>query len=324
MSLAPLPNLPRVELVLLPTPMHRLPRLSEQLGIDLWIKRDDLTGFAMGGNKGRKLEFLLGDAIAQGAQAVVTCGATQSNFIRQLGAGCSMLGMQCAAAVMDLPHTVKPTSTRLPSDNGNVRLDRMLGVELEAHPNGDWEVLYEFAEQLAVRKEREGLRVYRIPVGGSSPLGAFAFLRASQEVSQQGPPFDWIVTGSSSGSTQTGLTVGFAGSNTKVLGMSSDPEPELVDEFADLANLLGSVTGNPRVWTGADFLLNVDYVGDGYCLPSPAGAAAIERMARTEGIFLDPTYSGKAFAGLLDLVSRGEIGGRVLFWHTGGIPALFA
>lgn len=315
---------PRIPLILLPTPIHRLPRLSQELGVDLWIKRDDLTGFALGGNKGRKLEYLLAEAAFYKADVVVTCGATQSNFIRQLGAGCAMLGIKCAASVMDFPYTVPPTSTRSRSQNGNVLLDSILGVELQFHPDGPWNDLYALAEDLAARKESQGLRVYRIPVGGSSPLGAYAFTQAARELSEQTDPFDWIVTASSSGSTQTGLTVGFKDSSVKVLGICSDPEPELVDEFAELANELGLIMGDDQVWTGEDFALNTDYVGDGYGLPSPAGSAAIERMARTEGIFLDPIYSGKAFAGLLDKVAKRELSGRILFWHTGGMPALFA
>lgn len=312
----------KVPLCLLPTPMHTLPRLSAELGVDLWIKRDDLTGFAMGGNKGRKLEYLMAAALAEGAEVVVTCGAAQSNFVRQLGAACAVHGIHCAAAIMDLPYEDAPApGSHLSGDNGNVVLDELLGVDLRSFPDDTWETLYAHAEAVAKEYEAQGRRVYRIPIGGSSPLGAFAFYEAAQEV---GDGFDWIVTASSSGSTHTGLAYAFHGSTTRVLGIASDPEPEIADDFAELGESLAELLQLPFRLTPADYQLNFDFVGDGYGIPSEAGDAAITKLAQTEGIFLDPIYSGKAFAALLDLVGRGEITGRILFWHTGGIPALFA
>ncbi len=300
--------------------------MSDELGIDLWIKRDDLTGFAMGGNKGRKLEYMMADAIDKKAEAMVTCGALQSNFIRHLGAACSRFGLKCGAVAMSFPYdgpAGKPTATQLRT-GGNVLLDRILGVDLRIMPDGVWEELYEATEQLALEYERQGLKVYRVPIGGSSPLGAYAFYKAAQEVSEQAPPFDWIVAGSSSGSTQTGLTYGFHGTQTKVLGILADPEPEIVHEFAELAQGLEALAQRGIHLKASDFNANVDFVDGGYGVPSEAGNKAIEHMARTEGIFLDPTYSGKAFAGLMSLAKSGEIGGTVLFWHTGGMPALWA
>src|SRR5579862_3818308 len=196
-------NVPlRTPLVQLPTPLHRLDRLSADLGIDLWIKRDDLTGLALGGNKGRKLEYLMTDVLASGAKAVVSCGALQSNFVRQLAAACSMFGIECHAVVMELPYDAavgKPTGIGLGPVGGNVLLDELLGAHLHLVPDGDWGVLYGEAEALAVRLETEGGPVYRIPVGGSSALAGYAFFEAAKELECH---FDALVTSTSSGSTQ--------------------------------------------------------------------------------------------------------------------------
>lgn len=317
----------RVPLILAPTPMHRLERTSERLGIDLWIKRDDLTGFAMGGNKGRKLEYLMADAIARRAEVVVSCGSLQSNFLRQLAAACSRFGIDCAAAAMSLPFDSaagKPAGQHLTPGGGNVLLDRILGLDLRTIPDGAWESLYDAAEEIAVEFERKGKAVCRIPIGGSTPLGAFSFVKASQEVRESGQVFDQIVFASSSGSTHTGLAYAFHGSRTRVLGISCDPEPSLVEDFAKLGNGLSDLLGSDRRLRPEDFNLDLGYVGPGYGVPSQAGMAAIERLAREEGIFLDPIYSAKAFAGLEDGVKGGRIEGKTLFWHTGGTPSLFA
>lgn len=330
----------KVQLIQAPTPLHRLEHASKDLGLDLWIKRDDLTGFAMGGNKGRKLEYLLADVLAQGAQTVVTCGAMQSNFIRQLGAACAVFGIKCAAAVMKMPYEHEPPSEDgLWSESGNVTLDKWLGVDLHVYPDGEWDELYTRMEDLAQEFERRGQVVYRIPVGGSSPLGAYAFWEAGLELAAESPPplvhrgrgqggggsgaFDWIVFASSSGSTQVGLSHRFRGTQTKVLGVLSDPEPEMADDFATLSAGLSLLIGEVPL-KAEEFQVNLDAVGPGYGIPSEDGNKAISYLARTEGIFLDPIYSGKAFGALMALAKSGEIGGRVCFWHTGGVPALFA
>ena len=305
--------------------MHRLEGMSARLGLDLWIKRDDLTGFALGGNKGRKLEYLLAEALAQQAHVVVTCGAAQSNFVRQLGAACALANVHCAAAVMDLPYeppvSSLPRRGRLSGTIGNPTLNRILGVDVRHHPDGTWEELYARAEDLALEYEAKGQRAYRIPVGGSSALGAYAFYAAAGEV---GPTFDWIVTASSSGSTQTGLAYAYHGTRTKVLGVCADPEPEIANDFAELGYGLRDLLPLPYSLPPEAFRLDLDHVGPGYGIPSETGDRAIERLARTDGVFLDPIYSGKAFAALIDLAEREEVHGRVLFWHTGGIPTLFA
>lgn len=301
--------------------MHRLARLSARLGLDLWIKRDDLTGFAMGGNKGRKLEYLIADALASGADTVVGCGSLQSNFVRQLAAACAMAGLSCVAVVMRLPFDAamgKPDGLA-PGSGGNALLDRLFGAELRLVPDGPWEELYDRAEAAALELERGGCRVYRIPIGGSSPLGAYAFAQAAVEVGEE---FDAIVTASSSGSTHAGLASAFAGSGTRVIGIACDPEPDLKDEIADLAERL--VDLEPSLRVPGELELRQDSVGAGYGVASPEGMAALRLMAHSEGIVLDPIYSAKAFAGLLRLAEAGELRGKVLFWHTGGTPALLA
>ncbi|MDR3687844.1 MAG: D-cysteine desulfhydrase family protein [Fimbriimonas sp.] len=312
---------PRIDLIRRPTPLHRLNRLSGELNVDLWIKRDDLTGFAMGGNKGRKLEFLMADIVAGNVDVVVTCGAAQSNFVRQLGAACAVLGVRCAAAIMAMPFDVEnPCVVRTLGMKGNLVLDKILGIDLRTFPDGTWDQLYDHAEKLAMEFADQGLNVYRVPVGGSSPLGAYGFYEAAKEIDQA---FDCIVFASSSGSTHVGLAYGFAGTSTRILGIACDPEPEIANDFAALAQSVRVYIPDGPDLKAADFDLDFGYVGPGYGIASEAGDAAIERLARSEGIFLDPIYTGKAFAGLLDLVQSGRLGGRILFWHTGGTPALF-
>ncbi len=310
----------RFPLLCLPTPCHALPRLSADLGIDLWIKRDDLTGFAMGGNKGRKLEYLIHDALKSGADIVTTCGSTQSNFVRQLAAACAVAGIRCAAALMDGPYEPGYQEPHpKPCRGGNLILDELFGLEIDHHPDGPWEELFARSTALAERHRRAGEQVYEIPIGGSSPLGAYGFVQAASEIPET---FDFVVTATSSGSTHAGLAYGLAGAPTRVIGISCDPEPEIRDDLVRLSRGLDELLGSHRAT--ADFDLRFDYVGPGYGWPSEAGEAAMTRMARQEGIVLDPVYSAKAFSGLIDLTKRGEISGRVLFWHTGGMPALFA
>jgi len=315
-----MPVIPHIPLILRPTPLHRLDRASRELGVDLWIKRDDLTGFALGGNKGRKLEFLLADALEKGAQVVVTCGSGQSNFIRQLGAACAVNGIRCAAAVMGTPFEYeKPAATGLLETNGNVELGRILGIDFRWLPDGTWEELYAASDRLTEEYRQQGYAVYQIPIGGSSPRGAYGFLEAAREIP---PGFDVVAFASSSGSTHAGLQLGLPG--TRVYGFACDPEPEITVDFAELGNGLRDLIGVADRVTASDFELDFDFVGEGYGIPSEAGNAAIEWLARTEGIFLDPIYSGKAFAGLKARIEQGQLRGKILFWHTGGIPALFA
>jgi D-cysteine desulfhydrase family pyridoxal phosphate-dependent enzyme len=315
----------RFPLIQAPTPLHRLERVSQDLGIDLWIKRDDLTGFALGGNKGRKLEYLIAQAQDSGADTVLTCGSRQSNFIRQLAAACAVIGVRLVAVVMDLPFEFElPRERGLTESGGNVWLDDLLGAELRTIPNGTWEELFEATRVVEQEMETSGRRFFSIPVGGSSPLGAFAFTQAAAEIADQASAFDFIVMASSSGSTQTGLQYALAGSETKVVGVACDPEPELVEEFALLASGLDALVGGAKNLEAGDFYFDTRFVGPGYGIPSEAGMDALRYLARREGIFLDPIYSAKAFAGLIAMVEEGSVKGRVLFWHTGGTPSLFA
>lgn len=311
----------RFPLILAPTPLHRLQRASESLNLDLWIKRDDLTGFAFGGNKGRKLEYLLAEIQASGAQAVLTCGAAQSNFIRQLGVGCLMLGVECHAAVMEVPFDQgagRPKGA-LGGRSGNRRLAERAKVQFHDFPDDDWEVLFAQMEHVARELESGGKMVYRIPVGGSSFLGAYAFYEAAKELTEE---FDTIVFASSSGSTQVGLATYFHGKPTRVLGIACDPEPEIAQDYAALSKELARATGLPEL-NAEDFELNFDYVGDGYGVPSKKGELATSWLLKREGIWLDPVYSAKAFSAILANMVYNEMGKKVLFWHTGGLPALF-
>lgn len=315
--------IPRVKLCCLPTPCHRLYRLSDDLGIDLWIKRDDLTGFAGGGNKGRKLEYILAEAMDAGAERLVTCGSRQSNFVRQLGAACSVFGIKCSAAVMDLPYDQAYGKPRgpVPGEGGNVFLDDLFGVELRTFPDDDWLVLFQHAKDIAEEYRAKGEKVIDVPIGGSMPLGAYAFAQAAVEVGEQ---WDFVVCPTSSGSTHAGLAWAFHGTGTKVIGVSCDPEEDLADDLNRLATGIDSLSGTTKGLSKSDFDFRRDWVGEGYNVPSQAGTEAIKTAAQREGILLDPVYSGKAFAGLLNMVRSKEVSGRVLFWHTGGLPTLLA
>lgn len=294
------------------------------MGTEVWIKRDDLSGLALGGNKVRKLEYLLAEAVARKCDTVITCGGVHSNFIRILAAACARLGLRCEAVVMDLPYEHRPAEgTRLSDHRGNPLLSELFGAILHRVPDDTWEALYALSDSLAERLRSKGREVYQIPVGGSSPLGAYAFFKAGREVIESGEEFDWVVTASSSGSTQTGLAYAFSGRPTRVLGICSDPEPEMVVEFATIGVSLAEMVGT-KTLLAQDFRLSTDFVGTGYGIPSEAGNSAVQYLARTEGILLDPIYTGKAFAGLLQLISSNGLGGKVLFWHTGGVPSLFA
>jgi 1-aminocyclopropane-1-carboxylate deaminase/D-cysteine desulfhydrase-like pyridoxal-dependent ACC family enzyme len=302
-----------------------LPNLSQDFGLDLWIKRDDLTGFAFGGNKGRKLEYIMADVLASGATAVVTCGSAQSNFVRQVAGACARLGLRFAAAVMVLPYPdgdprpPGPTETK----GGNLLLNSLFGAEIHLFPDGGWSELDHASSEVVRKLEAQGERVYQIPLGGSSPLGAYAFYLAGKEVAEQAAPFDFVVTASSSGSTHTGLAAFFRGSGTKVIGISCDPEPDITEDLSHLSEGLAKITGDSKMEPN-EFWFDLDSVGPGYGFASDSGTQALSIMALREAILLDPVYSAKAFDGLIRLAKNGTLGGRVLFWHTGGTPTLFA
>ena len=317
----------RLDLICKPTPLHRLRRASEDLGIDLWIKRDDLTGFAGGGNKGRKLEYLIADVLASGKKSVVTLGATQSNFVRQCAAGCAVYGIEFHAVVMDWPYPDEARRTKpagwpdTSAASGNLLLDRWLGADVRRLPDATFDELDAAARGLA-----DELDAYFIPGGGSCGVGAMGFVSAAQELFSQDASVGTIVSASGSGGTQTGLTYALAKwfPDKRYIGICTDDEPEMVNDFAAIAGELDDVFGDPMRLSAEDFDLRIDYCGPGYGVPSEKAAEAIKYLARTEGIFLDPVYTGKAFSGVIDLAKKGELRGRVVFWHTGGLPTLFA
>ena len=298
--------------------------MSEHLGIDLWIKRDDLTGFAFGGNKGRKLEYLIPSIIESSADVVICSGSSQSNFVRQLGVACQMIGVKCIGVVMHLPFEGDGPSTNwLPMKNGgNLMIDHMVGMEVRVLPDATWDELSDSVLEVKAELEADGHKPYVVPVGGSSVLGAYSFVQAAKEV--DGHDFDSILFASSSGSTHVGLAYHFWGCKTKIIGAACDPEPELPNDLSELAYALEEEMKEGKFLNPSDFIFPLDWVGEGYGIPSEKGSAAHQLLMKKEGIPLDPVYTAKAFSALLDLAAEGQLGRKVCFWHTGGIPALFA
>jgi L-cysteate sulfo-lyase len=315
--------LPRFPLAFLPTPLHPLPRLSARLGgeLRLWIKRDDQTGLAGGGNKTRKLEFLIADAQAQGADLVVTTGAIQSNHCRQTAAAAAQAGLECQVVLSGEPPA---------EPNGNLLLDALLGAVIH------WTTREKRAQRLVELTEAlraAGRRPYPIVLGGSDPVGASGYALALEELWEQARArdlrLDAIVFASSSGGTQAGLSAGSwaLGWDAPLLGISVDePEAKLRSHAAELATRTAAHLGRPHAFTPGEVRVNAEYLGGGYAVMGELEREAIRLMAREEGILLDPVYTGRAFGGLLDLIRRGAFGpgSNILFWHTGGAPALFA
>lgn len=316
-----LPHLPRFALAHLPTPLEPLPRLSHLLGVQLWVKRDDQTGLALGGNKTRKLEYLVAEALAQDADSLVTVGAVQSNHCRQTAAAAARAGLRCVLVLRGQP----PAET-----TGNVLLDHLLNAELRwAGDRPRDEVFHE----VVAAERAAGRRPYPIPLGGSTSTGAAAYadavLELKDQLDAQGAAPSRIVFASSSAGTQAGLVVGvqLAGLTAEVLGISVDlPAAPLRARVAELATETAGRLGAPRTYLADEILVNADYLGGGYAVMGAPEREAIQLFARSEGLLVDPVYTGRAAAGLLDLIRRGAIqpGETVLFWHTGGTPALFA
>jgi L-cysteate sulfo-lyase len=319
---------PRLQLAHLPTPLEPLDRLSEILGGPrLWIKRDDCTGLATGGNKTRKLEFLLADALERRADTILTQGAVQSNHARQTAAAAARLGLKCEIL---LEHRVPdPDADYL--ESGNVLLDRLFGARLEYRPAGA-DMAAEL-EAAAERVSRAGGRPYAIPGGGSNPVGALGYVDAALELVRQADArrlrIDHVVHATGSAGTQAGLLVGLCGSHSGIpvlgIGVRATQDVQEANVFA-LAERTAAHAGAPGCVRREQVVANCDYVGPGYGLPTPGMVEAVELLARTEGILLDPVYSGKAMAGLVDLVRKGrfEKGQNVVFLHTGGAAGLFA
>ena len=311
-------DLPRLKFAHLPTPIEAMPKLSAVLGGPrLIIKRDDQTGLALGGNKTRKLEFLLAEAQAHGAETLVTAGAAQSNHCRQTAAAAARFGFQC---ILVLSGDRPSTST------GNVLLDKLFGAEIVWTSRAERD---QTLKQVFESAWEAGKRPYLIPYGGSSQTGAAAYAYALREILEQGIDPDWIVFASSSGGTQAGLVAGarLFGYQGHVLGISIDEtEESLQEKVAILATGTAEGLGENETFYSADILVNADYLGAGYGIAGQPEAEAIRLFAQQEGILLDPVYTGRAAAGLIDLTRRGYFTREqtVLFWHTGGTPALFA
>ncbi len=318
-------NTPRVTLAHTPTPLEALPNFTKALsGPDIWIKRDDCTGFALGGNKVRKLEFLMAEAQAKGATVIITAGGTQSNHVRQTAAAAVRLGMKCHAVLE------RVRTDGLYETNGNALLDYLFGAVphfVEKNTNMDAAMSSIHAELTA-----KGETVYVVPIGGSNALGSMGYIACALELAEQFREQNVhpsaIVHASGSAGTQAGLLVGLslAGLEIPVLGMCvSRPAEAQRKKVISLVQALASFIERPDLADIIDVICDGAYVGPGYGDETPEMIAAVQLLARTEGVFLDPVYTGKAMAGLIDYVKAGKFdnAGPIVFLHTGGTPALF-
>ncbi|WP_295184570.1 D-cysteine desulfhydrase [uncultured Brevundimonas sp.] len=315
----------RIRLAHLPTPLEPLPRLSEELGLDLWIKRDDCTGLAGGGNKTRKLEFLLGAAFEQDADTLVTQGAVQSNHVRQTAAAAAAHGLACEIILEER------TGSRATDyvGNGNVLLDRLFGANLRTVPGGT-DMVAEL-EKTAAEVRARGGKPYVIPGGGSNPVGALGYVDCAREIVVQADEMDLevhrIVTATGSAGTHAGLVAGLAvmGADIPVLGIGvRAPKDRQEANVFKLAEETAALLGQPGRVTREMVVADCDYVGEGYGLIDQGVIDALTLAARLDGIVLDPVYSGKAMKGLIALARAGQFKGEtVVFLHTGGAQGLF-
>ncbi len=312
-------NIPRVHFAHLPTRVEELPRLTAHLnGPRLLVKRDDQTGLAFGGNKTRKLEFLIAEALDQGAKTLITGGALQSNHCRQTAAAAARFGLDCILVL----------NGQMPDQpSANLLLDQMFGAELVTI--ADRALRDQTLQQTYDKAIADGRKPYLVTYGGSSPTGALGYAYAMKELMEQDVTADWIVFGTSSGGTHAGLVLGqrvfgYAG---KVLGISIDePEDWLKTRVSALASDASEKMGERINFTPEDVLANEEYCRAGYGVLTDAEREAVKLFAKYEGLLLDPVYTGRAAAGLIDLIRKGFFSKdeTVLFWHTGGQPALFA
>jgi len=316
-------DIPRLRLAHLPTPLEEMSNLTQRLkGPRLLIKRDDQTGLATGGNKTRKLEYLMADALAQEADTVVTLGAAQSNHARQTAAAAAKLGLRAVLLLR---------GEEPPQRSGNLLLDSLLGAEVrwlgDTHP-GRIDV-----EPVMEELRERGLKPYLIPYGASNEVGVLGYIQAMKELLEQleekGKKSDYMILASSSGGTQVGLVLGakIYGYEGKIIGISVDlKKGALLNRLINLARATVARWGFDISLDRDDFIVYDDYLGEGYGVLGPPEVEAINLMAQTEGILLDPIYTGRAMAGLLDLIQRATFRPHeaVIFWHTGGTPALFA
>ncbi len=320
-------RLPRARLANLPTPLEKMPHLSSALkGPQLWIKREDSTGLAFGGNKERKAEFSLGDALSKKADVVITIGPLQSNHSRATAAAAARLGLKVVLVI---------TGKKPSNYDGNLLLNNLLGAEirfLEGKPSKL--IKTRFMEEIAAELERKGHVPYVIPAGASYPPGAVAYVNAMLELLTQarknGFKVDALVHAAGSGGTQAGLVLAnkALGSKVRIIGISAEPHSgeHLTKETMEIAGETAKLLHLDVVVKPEDVILNEDYAGKAYEKPTPEALNAIKLVAKTEGIVLDPIYTGRAMAGLIDLTKKGGFSkdDNVVFMHTGGTPALFS
>ena len=309
-----LDSFPRVSLGLFPTPIHRLENISRLLHTNVYVKRDDLTGLGLGGNKTRKLEFLLADALAKGAELVFTTGGAQSNHAMLTAAASGRLGLKPILVLKKRGVT---------ECLGNQLLEKLMGTEVRFVDTDDYADIYAEMDRIGAALGRP---YYKIPCGGSNALGSLGYVDCAREIAGQGLAFDHIICAEGSGGTMAGLALGakLFLPGTRVHGMMVDTDPfeeitpALMREAAELLELELEITPE-------DYRLR-DMCGPGYAIPSEEGNAAVRLMAETEGLFLDPVYTGKAFAGLIQMLTDGTVrpGENVLFLHSGGAGGLFA
>ena len=310
---------PRLNFAHLPTLVEEMPRLSQALGGPrLLVKRDDQTGLAFGGNKTRKLEFLVAEAREQGAKTLISGGAMQSNHCRQTAAAAARFGFECTLVLTgELPER----------SSANLLLDELFGARIVAVPDRkDRDRILQKTFDNAVV---DGKNPYLVPYGGSSPTGALGYAFAMDEFMKQNIPADYIIFGTSSGGTHAGLVLGqrVFGFQGKVLGISIDESEEwLKDHVSKLASDASEKIGERIQFTPTDVLANAEYCKAGYGVLTDAEREAVKLFAKYEGLLLDPVYTGRAAAGMIDLIRKGffKKDETVLFWHTGGQSALFA
>lgn len=323
MSLQNLTRFPRLELIGAPTPLEYLPRFSDYIGRDIFIKRDDVTPLAMGGNKLRKLEFLAADALREGADTLVTAGAIQSNHVRQTAAVAAKLGLHCVALLEN------PMGTKAENylSNGNRLLLDLFNTQVEmcealTDPNAQ-------LAELATRLEAQGFRPYMIPVGGSNALGALGYVESALEIAQQcegAVSISSVVVASGSAGTHAGLAVGLEQVMPEAELIGVTVSRKVADQLPKVVTLQQEIARSLELTATAGITLWDDYFAPAYGIPNDDGMEAVKLLARLEGILLDPVYTGKAMAGLIDGISqkRFKDEGPILFIHTGGAPALFA
>lgn len=322
-----LARFPRRFIAHLPTPLERMDRLTEELrGPEIWIKRDDCTGLSTGGNKTRKLEFLMAEAELEGADMVITQGAIQSNHARQTAAFAAKIGMDCHILLEDRTGSNDTNYNH----SGNVLLDHLHGATTEKRAGGT--DMQAEMEKTAARMRADGRKVYIIPGGGSNPTGALGYVNCAFEmlsqVNSSGTKIDHIVTATGSAGTQAGLIVGLKAMNAQIpllgIGVRAPKEAQEANVFK-LACATADKLGCSGVVQREDVVANTDYVGEGYGIPTQSGMEAIQMFAELDSILLDPVYSAKGAAGFIDLIRKGHFkkGERVIFLHTGGSAALF-